>query len=226
MPTLYTALSAGANATSPTIYGHNTNTFVLAYNEIVEIVVNSNDPGKHPFHLHGHAFQVVARGDDDAGPWTPDAAAPLPAVPIRRDTILVRPNSHAVLRFRASNPGVWLFHCHIEWHMASGLIATMVEAPLALQDVLTLPSAATQTPVTTSALAAPKTVVPQSFLQVCALQGVPVRGNAAGNADNWFDLTGENAAPPPLPDGFTARGIVALVFSCLSALIGVAVIAW
>lgn len=28
---------------------------------------------------------------------------------------------YAVLRFRADNPGVWLFHCHIMWHFATGM---------------------------------------------------------------------------------------------------------
>lgn len=33
---------------------------------------------------------------------------------------------HAVLRIRADNPGVWLFHCHLLWHLASGM-AMLVE---------------------------------------------------------------------------------------------------
>lgn len=28
---------------------------------------------------------------------------------------------YAVLRLRADNPGVWLFHCHILWHLATGM---------------------------------------------------------------------------------------------------------
>lgn len=55
---------------------------------------------------------------------------------MRRDTILVRPNGNIVLRFKSDNPGIWLFHCHIEWHVASGLIATMVEDPISLQKQL------------------------------------------------------------------------------------------
>ena len=39
-------------------------------------------------------------------------------------------------------------------------------------------------------------------------------------------MTGANTSVPPLPDGFTARGIVALVFSVIAGLVGVAVIAW
>lgn len=55
---------------------------------------------------------------------------------------------------------------------------------------------------------------------------VPTAGNAAGNTENFFDLTGANVSPGPLPDGFTPRGIVALTLSIVAGLLGVAVIAW
>ncbi|CAN9096996.1 unnamed protein product [Alternaria alternata] len=105
VPTLYTVLSTGPNATDPTIYGSNTNAFVLAQNEVVEIVLNNDDPGKHPFHLHGHVFQVVTRSADDAGFYDSGNASDPHTTPMRRDTILVRPNGHIVLRFRSDNPG-------------------------------------------------------------------------------------------------------------------------
>lgn len=69
-------------------------------------------------------------------------------------------------------------------------------------------------------------VIPQEHLQVCREQGLPTSGNAAGNTKALLDLTGANVSPAPLPAGFTARGIVALVFSCLSALLGIAAIVW
>ena len=37
------------------------------------------------------------------------------------------------LRYLADNPGVWFLHCHIEFHMAAGLSAVLIEAPDALQ---------------------------------------------------------------------------------------------
>ncbi|KAG7285084.1 hypothetical protein NEMBOFW57_009704 [Staphylotrichum longicolle] len=43
--------------------------------------------------------------------------------------VAVMAHSYAVLRFKADNPGVWLFHCHIEWHVEMGLTATIIEAP-------------------------------------------------------------------------------------------------
>jgi len=54
VPSVFTAMTTGANATNPEIYGVNTHAFVLDKNQVVEIVLNNQDPGKHPFHLHGH----------------------------------------------------------------------------------------------------------------------------------------------------------------------------
>lgn len=38
----------------------------------------------------------------------------------------------AHVRVASDNPGVWLMHCHIDWHMAAGLVLTVVEG----EDVL------------------------------------------------------------------------------------------
>ncbi|KAK5161524.1 FET Ferroxidase [Cryomyces antarcticus] len=205
VPTLYTALSTGASATDVTVYGGNTNAFVLAKDEVIEIVLNNDDPGKHPFHLHGHNFQAVLRSDEDTGFYDPMNHTAFPAVPMRRDTFWVKPNGHIVLRFKSDNPGVWLFHCHIEWHVNSGLVATIVEAPLEMQKTISIPS---------------------DHWQVCRDSQTPYAGNAAGNTVDLLDLTGENKSPAPLPAGFTAKGIVALVFSIISALLGIVVISW
>jgi iron transport multicopper oxidase len=217
VPSLYTALSAGALATNASIYGPNTNAFILAQNDVIELIINSNDRGKHPFHLHGHAMQIAARGQKNDGAFNASNTT-LSQVPMRRDTILVNPQSHAVLRFQATNPGVWLFHCHIEWHMDSGLVATMIESPLQLQ--------------------AQNLSIPALHKDACATQGRPTSGNAAGkglaaaagqpvpDASAWMDLSGANTSPAPLPAGFTTSGIVALAFSCLSAFLGLAVVVW
>ena len=126
VPSLYTALTTGSDALNPAVYGVNTNTFILEHNQVIEVVLNNHDPGKHPFHLHGHNFQCVARGDENSNDYNPENAT-LPEIPMKRDTWVVRPNGHIVVRFRADNPGVWLYHCHIEWHVDSGLTATFVE---------------------------------------------------------------------------------------------------
>ena len=230
VPTLYTVLSAPPSMLNDArIYGSNTNTYVLPHMAVVELILNNHDPGKHPFHLHGHAFQTIIRSDEEVGDYDPNNVTDqdFPATPMRRDTILMRPNGHAVLRFQADNPGVWIFHCHIEWHVDSGLIMTFVEAPEQLRANLS----ATQT-------------VPQNHFDACnALSPpTPTVGNAAGRGvastdqqvlgirdtseDEWLNMQGENVQLPALPAGFTTRGIVALVFSCIAGLLGCAVIAW
>ncbi|GBF66362.1 iron transport multicopper oxidase [Trichophyton mentagrophytes] len=212
VPTLYTALDAPRDvAMNPVIYGENTNPFVLEHNEVVEIILNNNDPGKHPFHLHGHNFQLVYRSEEEKGPYTAEQMSDLPPVPMRRDTVLANPNGNIVLRFRADNPGAWLFHCHIEWHMDSGLVATIVEAPLALQDQH---KAGIQ-------------AIPAGHIDVCQSTQTPYRGNAGGNTTDFLDVSNMNGPPaPPLPAGFTPKGIVALVFSTIAAALGIATIVW
>ncbi|KAM5517345.1 iron transport multicopper oxidase fet3 [Fusarium oxysporum f. sp. phaseoli] len=203
VPTLYTALTSGKQATNPQIYGTYTHSFVLEKDEIVQLVINNRDDGRHPFHLHGHHFQVLHRSDDDAGDF--DGSVEFAETPMRRDTVVVNGNGNVVLRFKADNPGVWLFHCHIEWHVTSGLIATFVEDPLALQASLKLP---------------------QNHLDACIAGNIPTVGNAAGNTD-LLDLSGENVPPPRLPEGhsFTLKGILAFAFSTFMGIFGIYTVA-
>ena len=135
LPSLFAALNAGTNATNVEQYPPRSQTFVLNHNEVVEIVMKNKHMRRHPIHLHGHNFQVTHRSGGTFND-TPESQAPM-----RRDTIVA--NSHGTLRFRfrADNPGVWLFHCHMEWHAHSGLMATFVEAPLELQKQRTISEA-------------------------------------------------------------------------------------
>ena len=206
VPSLYTALTTGDLALDPVVYGVNTNPFILGYNEVIEIVLNNHDPGRHPMHLHGFNFQVVTRGEPEAGDYDPFNST-LRQIPMRRDTLLVYPDSHFVVRFKNNNPGVWLWHCHIEWHVDSGLIASMVSAPLELQKQSTIPA--------------------DHYAACAAAQpAIPTAGNAAANTEDLLDVTGANVSPAPLPAGFQPRGIVALVFSCVAGILGLVVIAW
>lgn len=175
VPSLFTAFSAGMQNTNPTIYGA-VNPFVAHRSDIVQIVINNLDAAIHPFHLHGHQFQVVATGKSGSGSYNGDSSL-FHANPPRRDTVTVNANSYAVLRFKADNPGVWLFHCHIEWHVIMGLIATIVEIPEELRG---------------------KTI-PESHQKACDVQKIPTKGNAAGNVNNLLDLTGANTRPK-VPD--------------------------
>jgi iron transport multicopper oxidase len=125
VPSLITALTVPADiATNETVYGYSTHPYVLGHNNMVQIILNNGDAGKHPcmapdmevltiVHLHGHVFQVVYRSEEDAGEYNDSMQLDFPANPMRRDTIQVKPNGFVILRFRADNPGIWLFHCHI-----------------------------------------------------------------------------------------------------------------
>lgn len=64
-------------------------------------------PGEHPLHLHGHQFWVMARGAENEGPFNSTIA--LNTTPLIRDTATVEAGSYLVMRFVASNPGVWMF---------------------------------------------------------------------------------------------------------------------
>lgn len=208
VPSLYTAMTTGNDANNAAVYGEYSHAFVLQKDQVVEIVVNNDDTGKHPFHLHGHVFQAVYRSDENAGFYDSTNTTITDAfhtTPMKRDTLVVQPQGFFVVRFKANNPGVWFFHCHIEWHIDSGLVATMIEAPLELQKTLT---------------------IPEDHFAACEAGGTPDKGNAAGNTEDFLDLTGANKAVAPLPAGFTPRGIVAMTFSCLAALLGLAAISW
>lgn len=108
VPTLYTVLGSGGNASNAEVYGTWTHSFVLEKGQVVQIVVDNDDTGKHPFHLHGHAFQAVWRSEEDAGHFADSnvTEADFPTTPMRRDTFVLYPGGNIVLRFRADNPGM------------------------------------------------------------------------------------------------------------------------
>ncbi|KAH8799438.1 Cupredoxin, partial [Xylogone sp. PMI_703] len=171
VPSLFTAFSAGSETVNPVIYGA-VNPFVVEKGDIVQIVVNNLNDAIHPFHLHGHQFQVCERPSSEKGTYD-GGTRNFPQIPMRRDVLTVNANSYGVIRFRADNPGVWLFHCHMEWHVIMGLVATIIEAPDELSGLS----------------------IPQDSLAACAIQHIPTAGNAAGNTANLTDLTGANTTP-------------------------------
>jgi FtsP/CotA-like multicopper oxidase with cupredoxin domain len=84
----------------------------LAKGERVELIFVNQTRMQHPMHLHGHEFQVVEiDGKRFAG-----------AV---RDTVLVPPRRRVVVAFDANNPGLWALHCHLLYHLESGMFITL-----------------------------------------------------------------------------------------------------
>ncbi|KAJ2757944.1 ferroxidase fet3 [Coemansia sp. BCRC 34490] len=181
VPAVLTALTAGELAGDSAVYGHQSNTHVLRHLDVVDVTVNNHDYYAHPFHLHGHAFQIVETGSIRRGVVRAKQAL---ESPVRRDTVVVRGGDYAVLRFRADNPGVWLLHCHIDFHVMLGLQMTFVEAPDVLQRRV-----------------AKHGGLPPMLRENCITQGIKTAGNAAGRAG--LDLGALNATEPtPNADQF------------------------
>ncbi|RHZ73574.1 hypothetical protein Glove_230g21 [Diversispora epigaea] len=97
-------------------------------NEAIQITLLNNQSANHPFHLHGHNFWIVAQGPGSTMANISTSKYNLKN-PVIRDTTLVPAFSHVVIRYIADNPGVWAFHCHIEWHVELGLVAQLIERP-------------------------------------------------------------------------------------------------
>lgn len=71
----------------------------------------------HSFHLHGHSFQVIDMGTRDQLDSGRTAFANATHSPVIKDTVVVPRGGFVRFRFRASNPGYWMFHCHLQLHM-------------------------------------------------------------------------------------------------------------
>ncbi|KAJ3306097.1 ferroxidase fet3 [Kappamyces sp. JEL0829] len=125
------------------------------------------------------------------------------ANPMRRDTVVVPSNGYVVIRFRADNPGVWFFHCHIEWHLQAGLVLQIIEAPTVLQQRLRIPA---------------------QVIDQCQAQGIKTAGNA--NGLNSSSVTGMEAMGLFPADYFTTAGWLSLVACILSALLGLGSLIW
>ncbi|KAF2660090.1 multicopper oxidase [Lophiostoma macrostomum CBS 122681] len=78
----------------------------------------SSPPIPHPIHLHGHDFYVLQQG---TGEWAGDLSGLDLDNPPRRDTATLPAGGFLVLAFESDNPGAWLMHCHIPFHISQGL---------------------------------------------------------------------------------------------------------
>ena len=90
----------------------NRNSLNVKEGERVELVISNTTRMSHPMHLHGHVFEVTEIDGQKI-----DGA--------KRDTILVPPKSTIKVVFDANNPGVWAYHCHILYHLATGMFTVL-----------------------------------------------------------------------------------------------------
>jgi len=74
--------------------------------ENVRIVLYNNSMMRHPMHLHGHDFRLL-NGQGDYAPL--------------KNIIDIMPMERDTLEFTANAYGDWFFHCHILYHMMSGM---------------------------------------------------------------------------------------------------------
>lgn len=109
------------------------NVYNLAANRSVVLNVTNLTPFTHPMHLHGHSYFVLSVGPQDTV-W--DGSVVNPENPMRRDVQTIPAGGYAALQFEADNPGVWPFHCHVAWHLSSGLAVNLISRP---DDILEIP---------------------------------------------------------------------------------------
>ncbi|WP_227009088.1 multicopper oxidase domain-containing protein [Christiangramia fulva] len=74
--------------------------------EKVRITLNNLTMMHHPMHLHGHFFRVLNKN----GEYSP-----------LKHTVDVAPMQKTVIEFDANEYGDWFFHCHILYHLNSGM---------------------------------------------------------------------------------------------------------
>ncbi|XP_059629868.1 putative laccase-9 [Cornus florida] len=97
---------------------------VLNYNEAVEIIFQGTNllaaPETHPMHFHAHDFYVVGSGYGDFDPEIDPKSYNL-VDPPQVNTFAVPKNGWLTIRFVASNPSVWFWHCHFAKHLSWGM---------------------------------------------------------------------------------------------------------
>ena len=85
----------------------------IALGETVRLVLINDTMMEHPIHLHGFLFQLE-NGQDGRRPL--------------KHTLNVKPGERASVVFTADTPGHWAFHCHLMYHMETGMFRTVVVA--------------------------------------------------------------------------------------------------
>ena len=74
--------------------------------EVTRLRMNNLTMMHHPMHLHGHFFRVI----NENGEYSP-----------LKHTVNVPPMEEVTIEFYGNEYGDWIFHCHILYHMMSGM---------------------------------------------------------------------------------------------------------
>ena len=83
-----------------------TDKILIKKGENLRIVLKNNSMMRHPMHLHGHDFRLL----NQYGSRSP-----------MKNVVDIMPMETDTLEFNASESGDWFFHCHILYHMMSGM---------------------------------------------------------------------------------------------------------
>lgn len=89
-------------------------------------IIHSTLPIPHPFHFHGHDFYILDSGKGAYNQEIPPELLTLNNPP-RRDVALLLGSGYLVIAFETDNPGAWLMHCHIAFHLHGGLALQVLE---------------------------------------------------------------------------------------------------
>ncbi|CAH7681440.1 multi-copper oxidase laccase-like protein [Phakopsora pachyrhizi] len=99
-----------------------------------DIVINNLDAAlDHSYHLHGVDGWIVATGTGELSASVANTIRYNTTNPLRRDTQVVAGGSYHVVRVLANNPGIWILHCHLGWHLAAGFAGMIVMQPSVLR---------------------------------------------------------------------------------------------
>ncbi|KAJ3562276.1 hypothetical protein NP233_g9679 [Leucocoprinus birnbaumii] len=116
-PTIPVLLQILSGAKTPQDLLPSEQVFVVPRNALIQVTIPGT--GAHPFHLHGHAFDVVLPSNSETFNFVN---------PLRRDVYPIN-GGNTTFRFLTDNPGAWFLHCHIDWHLEAGLAVVFAEAP-------------------------------------------------------------------------------------------------
>ncbi len=78
----------------------------INHKEVTRITLNNLTMMHHPMHLHGHFFRVINKN----GEYSP-----------LKHTVNVPPMQEVTIEFYGNEYGDWFFHCHILYHLMSGM---------------------------------------------------------------------------------------------------------
>ncbi|GMF23380.1 unnamed protein product [Phytophthora lilii] len=118
----------------------------IQYGKHIEVVLVNDMSEQHPFHLHTHSPWVVGSGTASIDEIRNNTLPPLKLEGAMARDVFTVPSctydatgactdvGYLVLRFTADNPGVWIMHCHIDWHLDAGLAMVFVEGEEELQE--------------------------------------------------------------------------------------------